>query len=73
MSESGSIDENRFGNSSKNVAEEVPGIHILTQEAVNELIEGFTVRYLAISPARGIDSAGSGYGDNTSSNPLPQD
>ena len=41
MSEDGSIEENRASNSSENFGEEVPEIHTLTQEAVNEQIKGF--------------------------------
>ena len=41
MSESGSIGKNAAGNSSKIIEGEVPEIHTLTQEEVNEQIKGF--------------------------------
>ena len=41
MSENCSTEDNRAGNSSENTEEEVPEIHTLTQEAVNEQIKGF--------------------------------
>ena len=41
MSENDSIEEDSAGNSSENFDEEVPEIHTLTQEAVNEQIKGF--------------------------------
>ena len=40
MSENGGVEENRAGNSSGNVEEEVPEIQTLTQEAVNEQFKG---------------------------------
>ena len=41
MSENGSVEDNRAGNSSENTEEEVPQIRTLTQEALKEQIEGF--------------------------------
>ena len=41
MSENGSNEDNRAGNSSEYTGEEVPESRTLTQEAVNELINGF--------------------------------
>ena len=41
LSENGSVEENRAGNSSQNVVEENPEILTLTQEAFNRTIEGF--------------------------------
>ena len=41
MSENGSIEESRAGNSSENAEEEIPKIHTLSREAVSEQIKGF--------------------------------
>ena len=41
VSENGSTEDNRAGNSLENIEEEIPEIGTLTQEAVNEQIKGF--------------------------------
>ena len=41
MSDNGSIEDNRVGNSSENTEEEVCEVRDLTQEAVNEQTKGF--------------------------------
>ena len=41
MSENGSAEDNRTGNSSENIEKGVPEIRFLTQEAVNDQIKGF--------------------------------
>ena len=42
MSDSGNVEVNRRSTSPENVEEEIPEIHTLTQEEVNQQIKGFT-------------------------------
>ena len=70
MSENGSIEDNRVGNSTENTEEEIPEVRILTQEK-GQRTNKRVYRHPHTS-AREIGSAGSGDDDNTASEPLPK-